>query len=242
MQQLKVRKKNILAINLIIFLLLSFTFLYLQYAYRYHLSPFSLVYLQKSIELFWYIAVPLCSAAVLIWRHHFWSAKAFAVVVSLVSYKVTEGLFIEFNKMIVIALFCHVVIAYFLFQLFAHYLSLASLNANYASSDLFDPLLKKIECTFGVDGKEHHGWLTNWDEEGCFIQTKEKVSYFPLAKVIIEFQGRQFQQQGEVVAHSLDLTGVGIKFGKSAKSLDVFNWSEFNDLIEELGFRPERLR
>ena len=59
MEQLKVIKKDILVLNLVVFLLLSFAFLYLQYAYRHHLSPVSLAYLRTSPERFWYALIPL---------------------------------------------------------------------------------------------------------------------------------------------------------------------------------------
>ena len=242
MEQLKVKKKDVLVLNLIIFLGLSFVFLYLQYAYRHHLSPFSIAYLKKSMELFWYASVPLVACAMLVWKHHRWSIPVYSFCALLVSYKVVEGLFLEFNKIIVIALFCYSVISYFLYQLYGHYLSLASLNANYSSSDLFDPLLKEIPCLITIENMEMTGHLTNWDEEGCFVKLAKPSTITSKVKVAIQFKGRKFEQEGELVAHSLDLTGIGIKFGKTPKELSVFNWAEFSELIEELGFKPERLR
>ena len=243
MEQLKVKKKDGLAINMVLFLGLTYIFLYLQYAYRHHLSPFSIAYLQKSIELFWYALIPLAITARLVWRHHHWSLPAYAFCISLVSYKVIEGLFIEFNKIIVIALFCFLVIAYFLYQLFHYYLSLASLNANYSSFDLFKPLLKTIDCQISAEGTQYPGFLTNWDDEGCFIKLKQALPVSDDKVLItIHFKGRSFEQEGEVVAHSIDLTGIGIKFGKTPTGLNVFNWAEFDELIHELGFKPERLR
>ena len=52
MEQLKVKKKDRIIMNVLIYLGLSFFFLYIQHAYRHHLSPFSLVYLRKGLELF----------------------------------------------------------------------------------------------------------------------------------------------------------------------------------------------
>ncbi|MBA2405244.1 MAG: hypothetical protein H0V66_10775 [Bdellovibrionales bacterium] len=242
MEQLKVKKKDVLVLNLIIFLGLSFVFLYLQYAYRHHLSPFSMAYLKKSVELFWYASVPLIFCAILVWRHHRWSLPVYSFCALLISYKVIEGLFIEFNKIIVIALFCYTVISYFLYQLFSYYLSLASLNANYSPSDLFDPLLREMPCSIVVEELEIPGHLTNWDDEGCFIKTNHPSMLGQKVKVIIQFKGRKFEQEGELVAHSVDFKGIGIKFGKTPKGLNVFNWAEFNELIQELGFKPERLR
>ena len=243
MEQLKVKKKDVLVLNLIVFLGLSFIFLYLQYAYRNHLSPFSTAYLRKSLELFWYVSIPLIACAFLVWRHHRWSIPVYSFCVGLVSYKVVEGLFLEFNKIIVIALFCYVVISYFLYQLFSYYLDMASLNANYSPDDLFDPLLREIPCAVVADGTEYPGILTNWDDEGCFVKlTNSLPTILPNAKVLIHFKGRKFEQEGELVAHSIDLKGIGIKFGKSPKGLNVFNWAEFNELVHELGYKPERLR
>lgn len=243
MEQLKVIKKDILVLNLVVFLLLSFVFLYLQYAYRHHLSPFSIAYLRKSLELFWYALIPLGVSAWLVWKHHRWSATVFSICGLLISYKVVEGLFIEFNKIIVVALFCYGVISYFLYQLFQYYLSLASLNANYSQTDLFKPLLREIPCTFKTEDQTIAGYLTNWDEEGCFIKLANPLAKAPdSSAVTIHFKGRDFTQNGEVVAHSVDLTGVGLKFGSTTKDLTVFNWTEFTELVHELGYKPERLR
>jgi hypothetical protein len=243
MEQLKVKRKDGLVVNLILFLIMSFIFLYLQYAYRHHLAPFSMAYLLKSFELFWYAIVPLVACTILIWKHHRWSQGVFAFCIGLIGYKVIEGLFIEFNKVIVIALFFFIVISYFIYQLFANYRTLASLNANYAPTDLFDPLLQEISCNIKYQEKELAGYLTNWDEEGCFVRLRQtSAGLASNVKVEIQFKGRVFSQDGEVVAQSIDFMGVGIKFGNTPKELNVFNWMEFNELVHELGYKPERLR
>lgn len=242
MEQLKVKKKDIIIGNTVVYLVLSFLFLYLQYAYRHHLSPFSILYLRKGAELFWYIFLPVVVTMGLVWRHHRYALVGYSISTLIVSFKVVEGLFIEFNKIIVIALFFYSVISYFLYQLLADYLSLASINPNYQESDLFEPLLRKIPCTLELDGTSSEGFLTNWDEEGCFLKTEKLPSVPTKLKVIVHFQGRDFEQAGEVVAHTVDLTGIGIKFTQTPKDLKIFNWTEFMELIQELGFEPERLR
>ncbi len=153
-----------------------------------------------------------------------------------------EGLFIEFNKIIVIATFFYAVISYFLYQLMNEYLASANINPNYSPHDLFSPLLKGIVIRVMDAEKTYNGQLTNWDEAGCFLQLDQSVKLPLKIRVQIDFQGRTFEENGEVVAETLDLKGVGIKFNSTARSLDVFNWSEFTELIEELGFQPERLR
>lgn len=243
MEQLKVKKKDTIVVNVIIYLVLSFFFLYLQHAYRHHLSPFSLVYLRKSLELFWYVALTLGVSIVLIWRHHEWSVMFYRISIFIVGFKVLEGLFIEFNKIILMALFFYIVISYFLYQLLSYYLKLASINTNYQSSDLFDPLLRQIPCEiFFHEDQKIAGHLSNWDYEGCFIKLTGTQKLPHHVKMVIQFQGREFVQDGEVVAETQDFSGVGIRFERRAKDLSVFNWAEFMELIQELGFQPERLR
>jgi hypothetical protein len=241
MEQLKVKKRDTIIGNTITYLLLSFLFLYLQYAYRHHLSPFSWIYLRKGAELFWYVAFPVIISCVLIWKHHRYARIAFCISLFTVGFKVVEGLFIEFNKVIVVALFFYSVISFFLYQLLAEYLSLASLNPNYSSSDLFDPLLQKIPCTVEVNEQVKSGYLTNWDHEGCFV--KLSLDSIPQSVIVtVHFHERDFIQMGEVVSHAVDLSSFGIKFNKTPKNLKVFNWTEFIELIDELGFQPDRLR
>ncbi len=242
MEQLKVKKKDTIISNVVIFLVLSFLFLFIQHAYRHHISPFSFVYLKKGLELFWYVAMTLILSSILIWKHHRHSVLAYKISIFLVGFKVLEGLFIEFNKVIVIALFFYITISYFLYQILSYYLSLASINANYDPHDLFDPMLKTIDCKVGSGELELKGHLTNWDKEGCFIKLNEAKEITDKISVTIYFADREFTQRGEVVASSLDLTGVGIKFQDTPKDLNVFNWSEFMEIVHELGFQPERLR
>ena len=238
MEQLKLIKKETIILNTVIFLFMSYLFLYLQYAYRHQLSPFSPVYLRKSIELFWYAAIPVLITSYLVWKKHDWSRQAYILSILLIEFKVIEGLFIQFNKVIVIALFFFTVIAYFIHQIYGEYFSRASLNSNYGPHDLFNPLLREIQ----VDVEGNKGVLTNWDEQGCFVKLEEAAPSLRAVDVKVNFRGRTFSQKGEVVAQTLDLQGVGIRFGKTEKELNLFNWTEFIELIDEIGFQPERLR
>jgi hypothetical protein len=242
MEQIKVKKKDTIVLNVIIYLFLSLFFLYIQHAYRHHISPFSIVYMKKGLELFWYVAATLIISSILIWRHHKFSIFTYRLSVFLVGFKVIEGLFVEFNKIIVIAMFFYVTIAYFLYQLLSFYLRLASINANYGKNDLFDPLLRKIHCKVSGENFEITGHLSNWDSEGCFIKLDSSKQLPANVEVRIYFCDREFLQNGEVVASALDFSGVGIKFEKTVKDLSVFNWNEFMQIVQELGFKPERLR
>jgi len=240
---MKVKKKDILIWNIILFLGFSYLFLYFQYAYQNHLSPFSLTLFKKSLELFWYAIIPIFCAQVVVFFHHKKSINILLLSLALVVYKVSEGLFLDFNKVILLALFCFLVIAYFFYQLYDEYLQLAYLNANYRKEDLFSPLLFEIECELIIGEERFSGFLTNWDSEGCFLYLKsEQLPKVKKLRMEISFRGRKFIQDGEVVAQSTELHGIGLKFGENPKNLEVFNWAEFVELVHELGFKPERLK
>jgi hypothetical protein len=242
MEQLKVRRKDPVVLNALVFLFFSLCYIYLQFAFRHQLSPFSGVYLRKSVELFWYVGLLLGVSTVLLWRHHRWAVVAFNLSVTLVTFKVLEGLFIEFNKVIAVALFFYLGIAYFFYQLLKQYFGLAFINPNYTAADLFGPLLYRIPCVLRWGDTEVPGQLTNWDEEGAFVRLERPGKPPRRVQILVSFRGTQFLQEAEVVADSLDSAGVGLKFQHRAKDLKVFNWGEFNELVQELGFRPERLR
>lgn len=239
---MKVIKKEKNIVNVVIYLILSFLFLYIQHAYRHNLSPFSFVYFKKSIELFWYVIVVLLVSGITIWNHHRFSIALYKFSIFLVGFKVLEGLFIEFNKVIVVATFFYAIISYFLYQLLNQNLSSAAVNQNFRSSDLFQPLLKKIECSLIQGEKEYKGTLSNWDDDGCFVKLDQPLKITGVVQIRIYFSDRQFDQEGEVVASTADLTGVGVKFEQSVKKINVFNWAEFIEIMEEIGFKPERLR
>lgn len=242
MEQLKVKKKGGIVVNVVLHLLLSFFFLYIQHAYRHHLSPFSEVYFKRSLEMFWYIAAFIVISGALIWRHHRYSLLLYKISIGLVSFKVVEGLFVEFNKIIVITMFFYLTISYFLYQYFAEYLKLASINPNYKKTDLFSPLLKELPCEVSWGEERHKGILSNWDSLGCFVKLESKTRLPKKVQLKVFFQDREFVHEGAVVAETKDCTGFGLKFEEKEKSLDVFNWSEFMEIVQELGFQPERLR
>ncbi len=107
---------------------------------------------------------------------------------------------------------------------------------------MFPPLLKEIPVQIKTEEHQYEGYLTNWDLDGCFIKLKETATNINEVKVEIDFFSQRFIQSGEVVAHSREMNGLGIKFYLSKKDLNVFNWTEFIELTEELGFQAERLR
>src|SRR5690606_6235463 len=178
-------------------------------------------------------------SSALIWKHHRYSLLFYKISIGLVLFKVMESLFIEFNKIIVITMFFYLTISYFLYQYFSEYLKLASINPNYKKTDLFNPLLKELPCEVFWGEEVHKGILSNWDSEGCFIKLESQAQLPRKVQLKVFFQDREFIHEGAVVAETKDSRGFGLKFEEKEKSLEVFNWSEFMEIVQELGFQPE---
>lgn len=242
MDHLKIKKRNVVIKNIIIFLLLSYLFLYIQNAFRQELSPFSVAYLRKSMEEFWYVILIVLLSINTIWNQQKQSRFMYQLVIALVSFHVLEGLFLDFNKIVVIAFFIFLVTSFFLYQFLASYMKSSVLNPNFHKSDLFDPMLKKIPCQIQDKTTSVEGFLTNWDEEGCFIRLSSPYQFSKKINLSLTFKDRDFVQEGELVAVTPDLKGVGLQFRKTTKKYKQFNWSEFIEIVNELGLLPERLR
>ena len=103
-------------------------------------------------------------------------------------------------------------------------------------------MLTKIPCEILVEERNMKAYLTNWDEYGCFVRLEDRETLPRKLKVKVSFHARDFHHDGEVVAETPDGTGIGIKFKLMKKEVHLFSWQEFNQLLDELGYTPERLR
>jgi hypothetical protein len=243
MEQIKLKSRESIVYNVIYYLILSLGFLYLEYSYRHHLSPLSFVLIKKSIHLFWFQILIVVTTAFTLWKFHKKGLGWYIASTMAVTFKISEGLFIDFNKLIVIGLFFYLVIAFFLYQMLCDYYDKSYMNPNYSRNDLFDPLLLGIKVKISDDlGKEYEGVLTNWDDYGCFVKLDTDNQIEEKLILSVYFKNRTFEQSGVVVCRARDNFGIGVKFNGSKKSVSVFNWAEFIEIVEELGYLPERLR
>ncbi len=81
-----------------------------------------------------------------------------------------KNLSVDFSKLIIIALFLYTLITYYFYQFLSIEVAESYYNPLYNEDDLFPPMLKRLECEL-VDEKGNlaTGWLTNWNENGCFV-------------------------------------------------------------------------
>jgi hypothetical protein len=240
---LKIKKREPIILNSILFVIIGLFFLHVQYAYRTKLSAFSWYLLWATLKLYWPV-IPLASLTIwATWTQRLISKRFFSWTIGLIAFFTLTGLYIDFNKVLVLALFFLAVISHLIYQQLKFTLHGACYQTNYLEEDLFSPVLTKIEGTLKQGDKVHRFFLTNWDEYGAFIYFKDgPVGLKGEVELIINYDQLHFQGDGEVVAQSADLRGLGVKLKKNAPEVDQFFWSDFVQMSDELGLNPARLR
>ena len=121
----------------------------------------------------------------------------------------------------------------------------AYFNAGFKKSDLFPPMLLKLDCDLLDDKGEAigKGILTNWSMEGCFVRLEEQKNSRGIKAVLINFKDHEFKQQVDLASLSKDNLSCGFKFKNQISGRDSqdLGWSDFYEIIEEMGYSAERL-
>lgn len=239
---LKIKKREPIILNTILFVIIGLFFLHVQYAYRTKLSAFSWYLLWATLKLYWTV-VPLAMVTIWsVWTHRSTGPRFFSWTIGLISFFTLTGLYIDFNKVLVLALFFLAVIAHLLYQQLKFTTNCSCYQSNYTDEDLFTPMLQKIHGHIKQGETIRPFFLTNWDEYGIFLYTDDAVDWNGPVEISIHYDQLNFQGDGEVVAQSVDLHGVGVKLKKNAPQVDQFFWSDFVQMTDELGLNPARLR
>ncbi|MFY7994290.1 MAG: hypothetical protein ACOVP4_13415 [Bacteriovoracaceae bacterium] len=239
---LKIKKREPIIINTILFVIIGLFFLHVQYAYRTKLSAFSWYLLWATVKLYWPV-LPLAMLTLwATWTQRLIAQRFFSWTVCVIAFFTLTGLYIDFNKVLVLALFFLAVIAHLLYQQLKFTLTWACYQSNYLEEDLFSPVLTKIKGELKIDEETHRVTLTNWDEHGVFLYLEKPLQLSGVVHLLIHYDHLHFQGDGEVVAQSADFVGVGLKLKKNAPKVDQFFWSDFVQMTDELGLNPARLR
>lgn len=157
------------------------------------------------------------------------------------------NLFQEFSKLILIVLFLYILISYYFFFLLRSDLFRSYYNPLYDDENLFEPMLFKIPCELEVikndKAESIKGYLTNWDDFGCFVALEEAYPKNLGSKnnLTITFNEQKFEEQVSVVSLLKGRKGVGVRF-KSNKSENIFNWKELNKIIDDMGISVEYVK
>ena len=142
-------------------------------------------------------------------------------------------------------LFVFILIAYYFCISLKIELDKAFLNPRFSQNELFEPMLYKMKALINEDENGGiRGHLTNWDEQSCFIyldaKEMDKVKINKSVDLKISYNEHNFTQSAKVISISYN-NGVGLKFEHN-KEDSLFNWKEFYQIVEDLGFTVEYMK
>lgn len=242
MDNLKVRSFHPTSRNALLFMLLSLVFLVLQKSLQSGLPFLNLAFLKKVTADEWPVLVLGLPAAYTTFRQRRSAPRWFALFTALVTFRALEGLFLDFNKMVLVVLFCQVVISYAFYQLMVWTSTRASFAPNFSTDGLHLPMGRCIPVTVSTGTKESAGRLTNWDEDGAFIWLESPLP--PAARVAsvrVRWEGHDFHEKGSIVSGTWDETGIGIEWDKSSLENEE-SWATLMAIFADYGYEPKLLR
>lgn len=242
MQNLKVWTFHPTSRNAVLFMLLSVVFIVLQQSLQSGLPFLNAIFLRKVMLDEWPIIVFILPALYSILRQHRSAPRYFALYAIVVAFHSLEGLFLDFNKLVLLVLFFHVVIAYGFYQLLTWTYARAPFTPNFTPDTLHTPMGKTIDVE--VKSGEHliKGRLTNWDEDGAFIWLEEKISKsIPRVSVSIVWEGHRFEAKGTIVSGTWDERGIGIEWRHSIVETEN-GWKNLMAVFSDYGYDPKLLR
>lgn len=226
-----------------IFLILSPLYYYVQLALLNEASALNLERLISFCINENFLIGIFCLSLVLVWRVKKWSTKVLAFSFFYLSGKMVWSVYQEYDKVVLLMAFSYAVFSYFFYLFWKEELSAAVYNPGYTSADLLSTMNYKIKASVSDDeGKSKEGFLTNWNEDGCFIKFLSPADV-PRSKhltVKFEFHDQVFHQQGLVIVREARGGGVGLRFGKEAGADDL-SWNQLYNILHNHSLTPEYL-
>lgn len=243
---LKVYYRSPVIWNIILYIILSFAFIFFQEIFRNTTSIIEKDLFKNFVLEHYLVAViftlTICSFFI---KNKAITLFLFFITVSATFLLTSYNLFLEFSKFSLIILFFYLLIAFYLYQFYSVDIEESYYNPQFNNNMLFEPMLKQIPVVAIVNEKEvARGYLTNWSEEGCFIYLPEPFKIRGRVNLKVSFLERSFMGSGVVVSSTSKNNGYGIKFKskQKAENLDSLGWGEFYEIIEEMGLKPELLK
>jgi len=242
MKNLKVWTFHPTARNSMAFVLLSLVFLLLQRSLQSNLPFMNVVFLKRTFFDEWIILLLSLPALWMLWKHKLEARFAFALFCSAIAFRSLEGLFLNFDKILMIVLFVYVCMAYAFYQLIGWTFTRAVFSPNYREDDLQLPMALQIPVRLKLGDQLCTGYLTNWDNGGAFIYLHETVTPMRVAgELTVKIEDHAFQAKGSVVTVAMDGKGIGLEWENNTVELES-SWMSLMALFNDLGWEPRLLR
>lgn len=228
--------------NLILFMLLSFTFILLQKAIYFERSMFNIVFIKETAFNYQYLIGLILITALLIFNLSKLSKLFYFITTVSVIIASVLNLIDEFSKLVLIVLAIYTLVSYYYYYLLDLDLNYSFYNPGYSQENLFEPMLLKLPCRVIENEKSFQGYLTNWDDSGCFIKSKEEIKIESnIIKIEFDFGEKKFLQNACPVSFSKDGTGLGVKFKENEGNI-ILNWKELESIINDMGLDVEFIK
>ena len=242
MDNLKVWTFHPTSRNALGFIFLSVLFLVLQQSLQSGLPFLNVAFLKKVLTDQWLLIMISLPAVYTTLRQRKTAPRWFAIFTAFVAYRSLEGLFLDFNKLVLVVLFFHVVISYAFYQLMQLTYTRAAFSPNYAVDTLHTPMGMPIPVSLAHGNLTLTGRLTNWDDDGAFVWLESELdSTVKVVSIQVLWEGHVFQEKGAVVSGTWDGKGIGIEWEKTLPT-EEDGWCNLMALFEDYGYEPKLLR
>lgn len=243
--KLKIYYKSATIWNVILFVLLSFVFVYLSNAVYLSESIFNKSFLLSFAGSNKYLIAIYTLTIILTYRLSKKSKFFFILSALLSTVLVSYQLFNDFSKLITLILFLYIIVAYYIYLFLKLELQESFYNPMFHHEDLFEPMLKRFPCELSINEKIYKGYLTNWSETGFFVFLDDQIEKKVPKNIDVDilYEGVVFKCATHFVSKSTDGKAIGLKISKMPKNNEFdASWFGFYDIISKMGYQVEYLK
>lgn len=238
---LKINRRQSLVWNMVFYCVLSLLFLHVILSLHLDVSAIHQERFKEFLLGNKYLVGYTLLVIISFLKMHRLSKLLFPLLLGVIFIQSTILLFQDFDKLILLMTFFLILIGHFLHHMWGKELERSYYNPLISGQELnsFPVVPIKARCLDPKGREIGYGFLTNWDEEGCFIRFISPLQNKNKNVVVeIEFEGRLFSQPGFVISSFGHFSGVGIRFHMNRPSHCAFNWKDFYGIIVDHGYLP----
>ena len=230
-----IKKRTTPQINTIFFTIMSVVFFHVITSLHLGVSALSFKGLWNTFSQQALLPVFFLLSLLLIAVGHKLSRYVLLGLILTILSKIIGLLLEDFNKLILILLFCFLSVAFCFYQIWSSELEGPYFNPLYRKNSFMRLGGRKVMARLSGPTLDQTGYLMNWNESGCFIKFDESSRAFSgIVDLSIHFSGMSFNSQAQVVTRNEN--GVGLMI--LDKNAGTIGWNEIFDILEDRGYDP----
>lgn len=228
--------------NMILFIIFSFLFIYIQSVFLNISSVLEQTELKNFLRNNLFIVSVFSIAIFSIYKLYRFASLFFIGVTLITTTITTLNLISQFSKINLVILFFYLLIAYYFLQFYLMEVNEAYYKSYYSSKNLFPTSYSQFSCKMIHDQNSFEGYLTNWTEDSCFINFQElPTGKYKAVELELKIEETLFKDRFDVVSICKKENGIGLKIKKKNKEKNStpLGYKEFCEIMEEMGLRAE---